>query len=73
MGGMQYPQIYSTDLDDLRLLGIFGETGSFGGLTTYSCPQEGQENRAVPGGTFLHFPRGGAHALGFTKYVQEPD
>jgi hypothetical protein len=40
-----------------RLLAAFGETGWFGGLATFSCPQEGRENRAVTEGKFFHFPR----------------
>jgi hypothetical protein len=28
-------------------LAIFGETWSFGGLATFSCLQEGRDNRAV--------------------------
>jgi hypothetical protein len=70
---MVYPRIYSTDLDGFRLLAILGETGSFGGLTMFSCPQEGQENRAVIEGKTLYSPGGGAHALDFTKYAQEPE
>jgi hypothetical protein len=54
-------------------LATFGETGWFGGLTTFSGPQGGQENRAVTGGKFLHFPCRDAHALDFTKSGQEPE
>jgi hypothetical protein len=39
------------------LLATFGETGEFGGLETFSCPQEGRENRAVTEGKFRHSPR----------------
>jgi hypothetical protein len=59
-------------INAIRLLGIFGETGLCRDLTTFSCPQEGQENRALTGRKFLSSPRRGAHALDFTKYVQEP-
>ena len=51
------PRIMSTDLNDLRLLASFGETGWFGGLAPFSCAREGHENRAIPEGKFLYFPR----------------
>src|SRR5262249_34311931 len=52
-----YPRTFSTDVDGVRLLAIFGETGLFGGLATSSCPRESQENCAVPEGKSPHFPR----------------
>jgi hypothetical protein len=69
---MVYPRTFYTDLDVLWLLARFGETGWVEGLTTFSGPQEGRENRAVTGRKFLLFPRRGAHALNFTKSGQEP-
>jgi hypothetical protein len=63
-----YPRIISTDLNDLRLLASFGETGSFGGLATCSRPLDGEENHGITGGKFLHSSRGDAHALDFTRY-----
>jgi hypothetical protein len=53
-------------------LATFGDSGWVEGLTTLSSPQESRENRAVTGGTFLHFSRRGAHTLDFTKCAQEP-
>jgi hypothetical protein len=35
------------DFKIVGALAIFGETGSFGGLATFSCLQEGRDNRAV--------------------------
>jgi hypothetical protein len=67
------PQIVSTDLDGLWLLGIFGETGLCRDLTTFSYPQKGQGNRAFTGRKFLYSHHGGAHALDFTKYAHEPN
>ena len=52
-----YPRIYPTDLDDLRLLAIFGETGWFGGLAPFPGPEEVRKNRVVTKGKSLHFPR----------------
>jgi hypothetical protein len=69
---LEYPQTFYTDLNGLRLLATFGDSGWFRGLTTFSGPQEGRENRAVTGGKFLHFPRRGAHPLDLTKSGQEP-
>jgi hypothetical protein len=63
-----YPRTLYTDLNGLRLLASFGETGLCGGLPTYSCPREGQENRAIAEGKFFPAPRGGSRALDFTKY-----
>jgi hypothetical protein len=51
----------------------FGDSGSFGGFATFTCPEEGRKTRVVPEGRFLHFPRGGSRALDFTKYGQEPN
>jgi hypothetical protein len=54
---MACPRIVSTDLNDLRLLAIFGETGWFGGLAPFSSPEEVRKNRVVTEGKPLHFPR----------------
>jgi hypothetical protein len=64
--------IVYTDVNRLRLLGRLGEWGSFGGLTTCSCLQEGEEHRAVTKGKFPHSSCEGAYALDFAKYAQEP-
>jgi hypothetical protein len=53
---MVCPRIFSTDLDVLWLLAIFGETGWFGGLAPFSGPEEGRKNRVIPVGKFLYFP-----------------
>jgi hypothetical protein len=52
-----YPQIYSADVNDLRLLATFGEMGSFDGLAPFSCPQEERKNRFIAKGSSLHFLR----------------
>src|SRR5215813_9197996 len=56
----------------IRLLGTFGDSGSFRGFAPFSCPEERSENRVVPEGRFLHSPCGGSFVLDFTKYGQEP-
>jgi hypothetical protein len=72
MNSMGCPQILYTDLDTSWLLAAFGETGWFGGLAPFPDPEEGRENRVITEERFLHFPRGGACALHFTKSGQEP-
>jgi hypothetical protein len=70
MRALECPPIFSTDLDGLRLLATFGETGWFGGLAPCSGPEEGRKNRVTPEGTFLYFPHGGAHAPHFTNVAK---
>jgi hypothetical protein len=73
MARLVYPRIYSTDLDGLRFLATFGETGAFGGLATcFRSPGE-RESCAVTEGRFRHFLRRGSHALDLTKSAQEPE
>jgi hypothetical protein len=42
---------------DFAISITFGETGQFGGLATFSCPQEDREDRAVTEEKSLHSPR----------------
>jgi CubicO group peptidase (beta-lactamase class C family) len=67
-----YPQTFYTDLNKLRLLAAFGETGWFGGLAPVSGPEEGRKSRVVPEGRSLHFPRCRSRALHFTKNDADP-
>jgi hypothetical protein len=53
---MVYPRIVYTDLNSLRLLATFGETGWFGALGPVSDTEEGRKNRVIPVEKFLDFP-----------------